>query len=260
MSEGLPSGYIRFFDELRTWGRTYASLSDGERSRVDAIVELMPTDAATVLEVGCGDGVVSNHLADRGIDVTGADISAPALLHVRGKTVLASSDSLPFDDAAFDCIIAADLLEHLPAGVFENTLAELARVSAKYLIINSPHREDLVLAQTRCGRCKSTFHASRHVRSVDETAIAMWFPEFSTRSLRATGETWEYRSRRLQRTAQLLGNVWYRDEAVCPTCGYSVDPPQPNPVIRGANGLCQRLLRRVRSGRPSELVVLIERR
>jgi SAM-dependent methyltransferase len=258
MTEGLPSGYVRFFDELRTWGRTYESLSAGERSRVDAVIELLPSDAATVLEVGCGDGVISNRLFDLGIDVTGVDISEPALVHVRGKSALASSDQLPFEDGAFDCLIAADLLEHLPEGVFEHTLNELARVAAKYVIVNCPHAEDLVLAQTRCGTCQTAFHASRHVRSVDELKIAQWFPAFSLRSSRLAGETWHYRSRKLQRAAQLVGNVWYRAEAVCPTCGYPVDPPQPNTTVRFANGVGQRLIG-FRRNRPSELVVLIER-
>jgi len=258
---GLPSGYVDYFEAPGHWGRAYATSSPGERSRVDAIDTILPPDVGTILEVGCGDGLLANELASRGRDVTGADISAEALRHVRVPTMRASTVDLPVGDRSFDCVIAADVLEHLPAAVFEQSIAELQRVATRLLLINSPHNEDLVLAQTRCTRCSCVFHASRHVRSIGEGDIVGWFPAFDLTETRLAGEPWARRSRRLQRLAQVAGDVWYRPaDAVCPNCGYGFEPPRPNPLIRAANGAAQRLVTKVQGSRPSELVVLLTRR
>lgn len=257
---GLPSGYARFWEELSRWGRTRESVSEGERSRIDALLALLPEDAASVVDVGCGDGLLTNEIAKRGTAVTGVDLAAEALRHVRAATIQAACDALPVPDGAFDLAVAADVLEHLPEGTFERTCAELDRVARRYLLLNTPHAEDLVLAQIRCGRCKATFHASRHVRSITLDDVRAWFPGFDVRDVRLAGEPWPQRSRRLQRLAQLLGNVWYRDEAVCPNCGYRVDPPRPNQTVRAVNGALQLALGKLRGSRPSELVVLLERR
>lgn len=257
---GLPSGYVEFFNQVRLWGRSYESLSTGERERIDAIVGLVPDDVRTVLDIGCADGIVTNRLIDLGLSATGTDITDVAFQHVRAPVVVAPSHELPFGDREFDCAVAADLLEHIPAGSFEQTLSEIDRVAARYLVINTPHREDLVLAQTRCGRCATVFHASRHLRSVRSSDVAGWFPRFEIRSVLLAGEPWPRRSRALQRLAQVAGNVWYRTETVCPMCAYPVEPPVPNPVVRALNAGVQRLLGSVGASRPSELVVLLERR
>lgn len=254
------SGYEEYFEAPTHWGRTYDDVTPGERLRIDALVELLPADAGAVLDAGCGDGVVTNILFDRGIPVTGADISAEALRHVRAPTVQASTTELPFPDRSFGCVVAANVLEHLPHGMFETTISELARVADRYLLLSFPDREDLTLAQTRCTRCKTVFHPARHVRSIDETAAVAWFPEFGLVEARRTGEHWPYRSRKVQRLAQLVGDTWYRiPEARCPGCGYPVEPPRPNQVVRAANGGLQRVLAMTRPGRPSQLVVLLDR-
>lgn len=257
---GLPSGYARYFEELGGWGRTRDSVSAGERSRIDALLALVPDDVESVIDVGCGDGLLTNEIAKHVPAVTGVDLAAEALRHVQGETIQAACDAIPVPDRAFDLAVAADVLEHLPEGTFERTCAELDRVARRYLLLNSPHAEDLVLAQTRCGRCKATFHASRHVRSITLDDVREWFPGFDVRDLRFVGEPWPRRSRRLQRLAQLVGNVWYRDEAVCPNCGYRVDPPRPSPIVRAVNGVVQVTLGKLRGSRSSELVVLLERR
>jgi SAM-dependent methyltransferase len=256
-----PRGYREYFEAPRHWGRTYGSVARGERSRIDAILGLLPSDAGAVVDVGCGDGLVTNQLLDSGFDVTGVDIAEEALRHVRAPTLVAPSENLPFADGEFDCVVASNLLEHLPRGAFEQTLAELGRVTARYLVLSVPNAEDLALAQTRCSRCKTAFHAARHVRSIGIEDIVSWFPDFHLTASRFVGDPWPYRSRGLQRLVQVIGNCWYRvPDAVCPTCGYRVDPPRPNQLVRTTHGALQRMLGRVRGSRLSQLVVLLERR
>jgi len=256
-----PDAYAAYFESPTHWGRTYGTVTPGERLRIDALVELLPTDARPVLDAGCGDGVVTNVLFDRGVDITGVDISAEALGHVRAPTVRGSVDELPFADRSFECVLAANVLEHLPAGMFERTLAQLDRVTARYLLVSTPHEEDLVLAQTRCDRCETSFHAAWHVRSVRVEDFERWLPGFRLRELRLTGETVRRRSRTLQRLAQTLGNVWLPShEAVCPTCGYRIEPPRPNQLVRVFNGAIQRAIGLSGGERPTQLVALFDRR
>lgn len=88
---------------------------------------------ARVLDVGCGAGFLSNHLAREGFEVTGIDASQAsidvALRHDttrRARYLLGDALCLPFADAAFDVVCAMDFLEHVedPGRV----LTEVARV------------------------------------------------------------------------------------------------------------------------------------
>lgn len=88
---------------------------------------------ARVLDVGCGAGFLSNHLAREGFDVTGLDasqasIEVAARHDVTGQAqyLLGDALSLPFPDACFDAVCAMDFLEHVedPA----KAVAEMARV------------------------------------------------------------------------------------------------------------------------------------
>lgn len=256
-----PEAYNSYFEAPAHWGRTYATVAAGERLRLDALIELLPDDAEPVLDAGCGDGLLTNLIFDRGRDVVGLDFSVTALAHVRAPTAHGSVDALPFPDRSFGSVIAANLLEHLPAGVFERTIAELNRVATRYLLVSTPHLEDLALLRCCCSRCATTFHPAWHVRSIDVPDLALWFPDFRLREVRLTGEPAPRRSRSLQRLAQVAGNVWYPSEdAVCPACGYRLRPQRPNRIVWALNGAAQRVVGLIGGSRPTQLVACLERR
>jgi 2-polyprenyl-6-hydroxyphenyl methylase / 3-demethylubiquinone-9 3-methyltransferase len=90
---------------------------------------------ARVLDVGCGAGFLSNHLARQGFQVTGLDASRASLdvaarHDATGKAtyLLGDAMSLPFASGSFDVVCAMDFLEHVedPAAV----VAEISRVLA----------------------------------------------------------------------------------------------------------------------------------
>lgn len=101
----------------------------------------------TVLDAGCGEGVLSWYLAERGAKVTAMDISAPnvenarAFLEKKGVldrvTVLqGDAENLPFPDASFDWVVSSHVLEHLPD--FDKGLSEIRRVTKKRAIVALP--------------------------------------------------------------------------------------------------------------------------
>jgi 2-polyprenyl-6-hydroxyphenyl methylase/3-demethylubiquinone-9 3-methyltransferase len=91
-----------------------------------------------VLDAGCGGGLVAKTLAEAGAVVVGLDRSLGSLQVARRATVAGGPGSfhpargrlerLPFADGAFDAVVAADVLEHVPD--LPAAVGELARVLA----------------------------------------------------------------------------------------------------------------------------------
>ncbi|MEV0594485.1 class I SAM-dependent methyltransferase [Nonomuraea cavernae] len=86
-----------------------------------------------ILDAGCGSGPLSAALRDRGAVVTGIDASAGMLALARQRLgddadlhVVDLNDRLPFDDGAFDDVVASLVLHYLED--WGPTLAEIRRV------------------------------------------------------------------------------------------------------------------------------------
>lgn len=95
---------------------------------------ILESGARTVLEIGPGDGSVTNLLRKNGIEVTTVDID-PRLK----PDVVASVEKLPFPDNAFDAVLCSEVLEHIPYKKFPAALKEIHRVSKKSALIGLPH-------------------------------------------------------------------------------------------------------------------------
>jgi 2-polyprenyl-6-hydroxyphenyl methylase/3-demethylubiquinone-9 3-methyltransferase len=74
----------------------------------------------SVLDIGCGGGLLTNYLAQKGHLVTGIDLSEPSLEIARNfdttKSVdyrRASAYQLPFQVNSFDAVCAMDIIEHV---------------------------------------------------------------------------------------------------------------------------------------------------
>jgi ubiquinone/menaquinone biosynthesis C-methylase UbiE len=100
----------------------------------------------SVLEVGCGEGRLAQHLLERSprpIRFIVSDLDLGALdehLDPRLETCQASVDDLPFADATFDLVVCCEVLEHLQDPLAG--LGEVARVARRAVIVSTP-REPL---------------------------------------------------------------------------------------------------------------------
>jgi len=88
-----------------------------------------------ILDVGCGDGVLSYLLSQKGAFVIGVDSSDEAITFAKKKTrnikniefIKASAYHLPFKHNYFDYVCSSDVIEHLQEP--EKMLAEIRRIS-----------------------------------------------------------------------------------------------------------------------------------
>ncbi len=85
-----------------------------------------------VLEIGCATGSLTAYLADRGHRVVGLDRSDEMIRHARDdhphlEFQVADATSLPYDDATFDAVVAASVVNVVedPAAVID----EMRRVT-----------------------------------------------------------------------------------------------------------------------------------
>jgi 2-polyprenyl-3-methyl-5-hydroxy-6-metoxy-1,4-benzoquinol methylase len=106
-------------------------------------------DPASLLDVGCGEAVLTHTWATRLGErrVVGIDLDDP-LLHAHWERRRApnlsyrvmKAENLPFADDEFDVATAIEVLEHVPDP--DHTVAEMARVASGHLLVSVP-REPL---------------------------------------------------------------------------------------------------------------------
>jgi ubiquinone/menaquinone biosynthesis C-methylase UbiE len=120
---------------LRGVNQTHLALVFPRRIRrlAETIERMIPPDAATLLDVGCGSGDVARLIQDRRppLKVSGIDVL------VRPQTAIPvtafDGRSIPFPDGAFDVVSLIDVLHHVndPVGL----LKECARVARQRVLI-----------------------------------------------------------------------------------------------------------------------------
>lgn len=95
------------------------------------------------LDVGCALGFVVEALRELGIDAAGCDVSQWAMDHAAPgvRPHLRRADlagALPYPDGAFELVSALETLEHLAPDAVPGAVAELARVSAGWVVCTIP--------------------------------------------------------------------------------------------------------------------------
>ncbi|HSW55159.1 MAG TPA: class I SAM-dependent methyltransferase [Ignavibacteriaceae bacterium] len=140
------------------------------------IISKVPKIVNSILDVGCGNGWVAKEFLSKGKQVYSLDISVtnPAIVkklfpNEKHFCITADSFHLPFNDNAFDCVIASEIIEHVfdPAGFIK----ELFRVVKKggRLIITTPYKEKLIYYL--CIHCNQKTPANAHIHSFDEMKL-----------------------------------------------------------------------------------------
>jgi SAM-dependent methyltransferase len=124
----------------RSWplswiARSHRALVFGRRAWVlaDALAPLVPTEARTVLDIGCGDGTIAGLLAERRPDlaIEGVEVVPRPTCQIPCRAF--DGRQLPFADRSFDVCLFVDVLHHTTD--VTQLLREAARVSRSYVVL-----------------------------------------------------------------------------------------------------------------------------
>lgn len=134
---------------------------------------------SAVLNIGVGKGGLEEILVENRVDVHCLDPSEKSIQAIKMKLGLGEkarigfSQSMPFDDEAFDFVIISEVLEHLCDDVLAKTIKECHRVlrSGGKLIGTVPAEERLLDSQVVCPDCGKTFHRWGHVQEFSEIKL-----------------------------------------------------------------------------------------
>lgn len=121
-----------------------------------------PLKPNKILDVGCGEGetIVKLKQARIGRELAGVDNSEDALAigkkQYRGIDIkLADIYQLPFKDNSFDLVLCTEVLEHLEKP--SKALAELRRISSKYVLLSVPNEPFFIIANFLRGKYLKRF-------------------------------------------------------------------------------------------------------
>jgi len=144
--EGTVTGNT--FDKYGSTNPVVRRLMAGFEGTLDELFR--QADPQSLLDVGCGEGVLTHQWAQQlgeSRRVVGIDLDDPALHAEWAKRTapnleyrVMKAENLPFADSEFDAATAIEVLEHVPDP--EHTVAEMARVAQRWLLVSVP-REPL---------------------------------------------------------------------------------------------------------------------
>jgi 2-polyprenyl-3-methyl-5-hydroxy-6-metoxy-1,4-benzoquinol methylase len=116
-----------------------------ERALDELFVKAAPK---TVLDVGCGEGVLTQQWSRRVERIVGIDLEDPAIQAEWAKRQapnleyrVMKAERLPFEEGQFELAAAIEVLEHVPDP--EHTVAQMARVARGGHLLVSVPREPL---------------------------------------------------------------------------------------------------------------------
>lgn len=197
-----------------------------EQIRHARVAAAVPASARSVLDIGCGAGIILHHLKAARPDLALVGIERSRTTAAAGRRMFGldireeSAEALGFADGAFDVVMATEVIEHLPTPIYRTVLAEMERIARQRIIITVPYRERRQFVT--CPACSCVFSPIFHLRTYDDPDLASLFERFE----RVEFEIMDgpgplpgiYALRRLK---ALLGRVPELPAyAICPQCGH----------------------------------------
>lgn len=216
----------QMYEVQEKWEESY--FSDDDRRRIEYIRTLIPKSVSTILDVGCGNGILVNYLHEEYASdfkrVCGTDRSKTSLKFVKTEKYKADITQLPFKDKEFDIITCLEVIEHLPYKVFDKALEELVRVTSDYLIISVPYNEKLDVSKIRCIKCATEFNPFYHMHSFVEEDLRHLFSneKMEVISVNKVEPTNKARLPYLKKwLSRKIHPNNFPPNCICPMCGYN---------------------------------------
>src|SRR5690242_6086848 len=115
--------------------RSHRALVFGRRARVlaEALAPLIPAEARSVLDIGCGDGTIAHLIAERRPELAVEGVEVIPRPSCRVPCRAFDGSKLPFPDRSFDVCLFVDVLHHTTD--VTQLLHEAARVSRTCVVL-----------------------------------------------------------------------------------------------------------------------------
>lgn len=207
-----------YFDELYLHTDD-KQLSVKEKDRLRLIISQIPDNVIRILDVGCGDGRLSNILSER-YEVVKTDLSFDCLGKKSCPSIQADASLLPFQDNTFDIVICSEVIEHIPDYLYFAVLEEIKRVSQSYILMSVPFKECILSRNVKCCHCGNVFHKWLHLRSFTLNNIKGLFSGFNLISYSFSGEPAVYNNKFPLYISQYIGKGWSEpdESTICSKC------------------------------------------
>ena len=211
------------------------------KDKINLILNYIPEEINSIIDVGCGNGIITNELAKK-YKVVGVDRSKEALSHLECTSINSSSESISVNNKEYDLVFSSELLEHLPKEILINSISEFKRISKKYIFITVPNDEFLDVNFIKCPDCNHIFHSYAHLNSFTESNLKELFVDDNYEHVKTDfyGPKKQLYNKFLLKIRQNLGNRWFypQSNTVCPNCQNTNFPLKKGNVIsKICNGL-----------------------
>jgi 2-polyprenyl-3-methyl-5-hydroxy-6-metoxy-1,4-benzoquinol methylase len=192
-----------FFDYSRN---DQPEIIKNEISRLhESIINEVTEDMELILDVGCGNGWVSKKLIPTGKKVISMDISSEnpvkairEVAHKNHAGLIADAYNIPLKENSIDCVIASEVLEHIPDPMaFITNLIKLLKNNGKLII---PYNEKI--EYNLCVHCNRPTPRFAHLHSFNEHNISLFIP--------GTGITWKIKSLNNRYLIQIRSHIILR--------------------------------------------------
>ena len=247
----------KYYDQKEVWENYDDNITQINRAK--ETINLIPEDVKSVLDIGCGNGIVTNMIEKP--FVVGLDFAKIPLTQVETNAVQASIDRLPTKSKTFDLIILTEVLEHLDDEIYIKAIEEIKRLKGNYILITVPFDENVELGLCKCSVCGNLFHGSHHYRRFDNSWFNEEFPEYSMEKIKYASYSIPP-NEKLDNIKYKFGVHTYSEVAVCNRCGNR--PIRPNRILKrtfdGLNILSIVIKMFLKIRRPYHQMVLLKRR
>jgi SAM-dependent methyltransferase len=206
--------------------------SPDEIARTRDLMDIVPKNLSTVLDIGARDGHFSHLLTKHFESVTALDLTMPKFDFEGVQPVQGDVTKLQFPDDSFDVVFCAEVLEHVPK--LQQACSEIARVARYAVVIGVPYRQDTRLGRTTCNQCRKHNPPWGHVNIFDEQKVSSLFPECRTIKTSFVGSTNARTNPLSTWLMDLAGNPWgvYEQDEPCIYCGNRMSGESSRPFIK----------------------------
>ncbi len=206
--------------------------------RAEFIRSHIPKGVHTVLDVGCGTGIVTRLLSGK-YEIMGLELSSVGVRKITELGIPCQQGSIaeiPFPDRSFDLVMSCEVFEHLDDELFSQGLGEVARVASKHVLVTVPNKDRFRSLRRECPNCRTICVPWGHIRTFGVDSIRQLFDDFgfAPQEVRTFGPSVPNEHRLIRRL--LRWHRWFynplRPGGRCPVCKYLVPgPPLGRPKL-----------------------------